>query len=155
MAKPSNWTDSALIELVTLATGGQSFAIDIMQIREIRRWTSVTRLPHSPPGVLGVMNLRGMVIPIIDLAERLGLGTTEATSRHVVIIVALYGRTMGLLVESVSEILTVRGDAIREAPIVRNEESGRYILGLIEIENDMTRIIDLAAVLALSQEEAA
>jgi len=135
------WADEDLLEFVTLKAGGQSFCIEITQIREIRRWTPVTALPHAEEAVLGVMNLRGAVIPIIDLSAKLGLGETDASPRHVIIVVAVNRRTVGLLVESVSEILTVEGNQICEAPTMGTGDAPNSILGLISIEDGMSRIL--------------
>lgn len=141
MPRPPQWGDDDILEFVTLKAGGQSFCIEITQIREIRRWTPVTALPHAEQAVLGVMNLRGAVIPIIDLAARLGLGACEASPRHVIIVVAIDSRTVGLLVDSVSEILTVEGEQICDAPTMGSGESAASILGLISVEDDMSRIL--------------
>ena len=100
-------------EFVTLVAGGQSFCIEITQIREIRRWSPVTLLPHSPPYVLGVINLRGAVIPILDLAAKLGFPPIEPTERHVIIISALEDLIVGLQFESVSDSLGIQTDAVR------------------------------------------
>jgi len=121
-------------EFITLLTGQQCFCIDIKLIREIRRWSPVTKLPHSPKNVLGVMNLRGAVIPIIDLSSVLGFGATDPTSRHVTIIVSLNGRINGLLVESVSEILSVDSSVIKETPKIREDETNCCIQGIVGID---------------------
>ncbi|PTW51416.1 MULTISPECIES: chemotaxis protein CheW [Rhodovulum] len=141
MPRPQQWGDDDVLEFVTLKAAGQSFCIEITQIREIRRWTPVTALPHAEEAVLGVMNLRGAVIPIIDLAARLGLGECEASPRHVIIVVAIGSKTIGLLVDSVSEILTVEGSQICEAPTMGGGDIPNSILGLISIEEGMSRIL--------------
>lgn len=146
MPAPLPASHGAAMEFVTFTTAGQSYCLEITQIREIRRWVSVTALPHAPADVLGVMNLRGTVIPIIDLAVRFGLGRTELNARNVVIIVAFGGQTLGLMVEAVSEILTVRDDQIRETPQIQSHVTRQSIQGLIATEGDMTRIIDLNAI---------
>lgn len=135
------------MEFVTFFTGGQSFSIDINQVREIRRWTSATPLPHAPSELLGVMNLRGSVIPIYDLAVRFGLEPTKDNGRNVVVIAAHDNQTVGLLVESVSEILSVTTDQIQEMPNVRAETARQNITGVILVGEDMTRVIDLGAVI--------
>jgi purine-binding chemotaxis protein CheW len=138
------------LEFVTLVAGGQSFCIEITQIREIRRWTPVTILPHSPGHVLGVINLRGAVIPIIDLAAKLGFPPIMPTARHVIIIVAIADRIVGLLVESVSEILGVRSSMVKETPRSPEEESIKSIEGIIPQEEEMTKIINLSSLLPSS-----
>ena len=135
-----------VMEFVTFTTAGQSYCLEIKQIREIRRWVPVTALPHSAADVMGVMNLRGTVIPIIDLAIRFGLGRTQLSERTVVIIVSFAGQTLGLMVEAVSEILTVQDDQIREPPAIKSHATRQSIQGLIPIEGGMTRIIDLHCV---------
>lgn len=135
------------LQFVTFCTGGQSFSIDITQVREIRRWSAVTPLPHSPAEVLGVMNLRGAVIPIFDLAVRFGLDRTPENPRNVIVIAAHETQTVGLLVESVSEILSVSRDQIQETPDLRNETTKQSITGLIPVDQGMTRVIDLTEVI--------
>ena len=134
-------------EFIPFSSGDQSFCLEITQIREIRRWTPVTKLPHTPDDVLGVMNLRGAVIPIFDLAARFGLGTTADNERNVVIVAAAGGTTIGLLVESVSEILSVDKSAIQETPDIKSEAARQAILGVISVGESMVRVVNLDAVL--------
>jgi purine-binding chemotaxis protein CheW len=146
MSLPDTVTPSDL-QFVTFYTGGQSFSIDITQVREIRRWSAVTPLPHSPSEVLGVMNLRGAVIPIFDLAVHFGLDRTPENPRNVIVIAAHEAQTVGLLVESVSEILSVTRDEIQETPDLRNESAKQSVTGLIPVDAGMTRVIDLTEVI--------
>jgi purine-binding chemotaxis protein CheW len=134
------------MEFVTFTVAGQSFCLEIMHIREIRRWVPVTALPHAAADVLGVMNLRGTVIPILDLAARFGLGRSEPSPRNVVIIVAMDSHTIGLMVESVSEILTVPEDRIQGTPDIQSSATRQSIQGLIPIEGGMTRVINMRSV---------
>jgi len=87
----------AYLEIVSFHLGEQEFCIDIMAIREIRGWAPVTPIPHSPYEVLGVMNLRGTVIPIVDLAVKLGMPAAQATERSAVVVTEVNGMTVGLL----------------------------------------------------------
>lgn len=134
-------------EFVTFFAGGQSFSLDITHVREIRRWSAVTPLPHAPREVLGVMNLRGSVIPIYDLSARFGLGPTPENPRNVVVVATIDTQTVGLLVEAVSEILSVPPKQIQDTPDIRSESTRASITGVIPIEDGMTRVIDLAAVI--------
>lgn len=143
------------IEFVTLVAGGQSFCIEITQIREIRRWSPVTLLPHTPSFVLGVINLRGAVIPIFDLAAKLGFNPIEPTERHVMIITAVEDRIVGLLVESVSEILWVSADMVRETPRGSEDPTTLAVRGVIPVEDDMIKIISLDALIPQSVSAAA
>ncbi len=148
-------TSKSQVEFVTFSAGEQSFSIEITQVREIRRWSPVTALPHCPQEVLGVMNLRGSVIPIYDLAARFGLGKTKENPRNVIVVAMHGGQTVGLLVEAVSEILSVPRDQIQETPDIRSEMARQSITGVIPIESGMTRVIDLGAVLQHSSRSVA
>jgi purine-binding chemotaxis protein CheW len=105
--------DSAHLELISFRIEEQEFCLDIMSVREIRGWTAATPLPHSPSYVRGVINLRGAVLPILDLKARLGLGASEPTARSVIIVVHIGARLVGLLVDGVSEILAVDRAAVQ------------------------------------------
>ncbi|PUB18736.1 chemotaxis protein CheW [Yoonia sediminilitoris] len=155
MQEPADPTQIKKLEFVTLVAGGQNFCIEITQIREIRRWSPVTILPHSASHVLGVINLRGAVIPIIDLAAKLGFEKIEPTERHVIIITAIDERIVGLLVESVSEILGVNSDMVRETPRGPEDATTRAILGVIPVGDDMTKVINLTTLMPNSSQAAA
>ncbi len=142
-------------EFITFSAGGQNFCLEITQIREIRRWTPVTALPHTPEDVLGVMNLRGAVIPIFDLSARFGLGKTPSNERNVVIVAAVEATTIGLLVESVSEILSVETSAIQETPDIKSDATRHSITGVISVSDTMVRVVNLGAVLDTSLGNAA
>ena len=139
-------------EFITFSAGNQSFCLEITQIREIRRWTPVTKLPHTPDDVLGVMNLRGAVIPIYDLSARFGLEQTEASERNVVIVVAVGGKPVGLLAESVSEIISINPDDIQDTPPVDSRFTMEYIQGIISHDDTMVRIINLDAVISVPEQ---
>lgn len=131
------------IELVAFNVSGQKYCLEITQIREIRRWSPVTVLPHAPTEVLGVMNLRGAVIPIFDLACYFGLGKTQANERNVVIICAVNDRSVGILVESVSEIVSIDPAEIQETPNVKSNATKSVIQGVLSVEGEMARLIVL------------
>src|ERR1700722_8759163 len=103
-------------EFIAFRIGVQEFCIDIMSVREIRGWTPATALPHAPSYVRGVINLRGSVLPIVDLSERLGFPPTETNARQVIIVVQIGHQIVGLLVDAVSDILSLAGDAIQPTP---------------------------------------
>lgn len=155
MADPVETQSGSQFEFITFSAGGQSFCLEITQIREIRRWTPVTTLPHTPSDVLGVMNLRGAVIPIFDLSERFGLGTTPENERNVVIVATINGSTIGLLVESVSEILSVEKSAIQETPDIKSEATRQSIIGMISVDESMVRVVNLDVVLESDQSQPA
>ena len=92
-----------------------------MSVREIRGWTPATPMPHAPSYVLGVINLRGAVLPIIDLSARLGMKPAEPTARHVIIVAQVKRKIVGLLVDAVSDILTINDDNIQPTPEISSD----------------------------------
>lgn len=139
--------DDRQIELLAFHLGGQEYSVDIMSVREIRGWSKPTPLPHAPGYLRGVINLRGTVLPIMDLSERLGLGRREASGRDVIIVIEAEGRTIGLLVSAVSDILTVPTDALDAPPDLTGEDGARFLLAIALHGNCLTRVLDLSAVL--------
>jgi purine-binding chemotaxis protein CheW len=130
-------------QYITFLATGQEFAADIMAIREIRGWTDTTALPHVPDYVRGVINLRGMVLPVIDLKARLGLGQTDATAKHVIIVVNSGDRTIGLLVDAVSDILTVTRQEIQAVPDVMRESQNDYVEGIAVLDGRMVTLLGM------------
>jgi purine-binding chemotaxis protein CheW len=143
-------------ELIAFAVGEQEFCIDIMSVREIRGWTPATVLPHSQSFVRGVINLRGAVLPIIDLAVRLGFPPAEAMARQVFIVVQVGHQVVGLLVDAVSDILTVSDAEIMPPPDVASDMAKRFVTGLLAFDKRMISILSLDNVIpARAQGDAA
>ena len=109
-------------ELIAFRIGRQEFCVDIMSVREIRGWTPATPLPRSPGYMKGVINLRGTVLPIIDLGARFGLETSEPTARHVIMVAHIGGRMVGLLVDAVSDILEMNEASVQPTPDVASDQ---------------------------------
>ncbi len=135
-------------QFITFIIAGQEFCADIMSIREIRGWTSTTVLPHSPEYVRGVINLRGNVLPVIDLKCRLGMGRTEATATHVIIVAAVGGRTVGLLVDAVSDIFYAADSDVQPAPDLSRTADLDCIEGIAVADSRMISVIGMPALLA-------
>ena len=142
-------------ELSSFRIGAQEFCVDIMAGREIRGWTAATALPQSPSFVRGVINLRGAVLPIVDLAARLGFENTDASDRHVIIVAQIGAQMVGLLVDAVSDILTVTDDAIQPTPDVASDTAKTFVRGLLAIDGRMISLVGLDHVLPESEREAA
>src|ERR1700758_2684097 len=134
-------------ELISFRIGDQEFCVNIMEVREIRGWTPATALPRAPTFVRGVINLRGAVLPIVDLGSRLGLGTSDPTARHVIIVAQVQNQVVGLLVDAVSDILTVTDDQVQPTPDVASEMVRTFVRGLLAIEGRMVSFISLDRVL--------
>mgnify|MGYP003133430069 CR=1 FL=1 len=140
-AEPAEKT--AQRELTSFKIGEQEYCVDIMAVREIRGWTPATPLPQSPDYVVGIINLRGAVLPVIDLASRLGLGRTEPSDRHVIVVARIGEQWVGLLVDAVSDILATSDAAIQPAPDVSCESVKRFVKGVLAIEGRMISLIEL------------
>jgi purine-binding chemotaxis protein CheW len=142
-------------ELLSFLVGGQDYSVDIMSVREIRGSAKATSLPHAPPFVRGVINLRGTVLPLIDLAARLGLETGQDTDRNVIIVVDLGERTVGLMVDAVSDILAIPAEDMQTPPDMAADETHNFVSALTIVDGRMIRILDLNAIMPDQNEEAA
>lgn len=142
-------------ELISFRIGDQEFCVDIMSVREIRGWTPATPLPRSPSFVRGVINLRGAVLPIVDLASRLGLSVTDPSARHVIIVTRIGNQFVGLLVDAVCDILTVARDALQPTPDVACDVAKSFVRGLLTVEGRMISLISLDNILPAVELEAA
>jgi purine-binding chemotaxis protein CheW len=142
-------------ELIAFRIGAQEFCVDIMSVREIRGWTPATALPQSPGFVRGVVNLRGAVLPIVDLAARLGFPPAEPTARHVIIVAQIDHQVIGLLVDAVSDILTVTDDLVQATPDVASDMAKTFVRGVLAIEQRMISLIALDHVLPAVERDAA
>ena len=122
-------------EFVVFKIGAQEFCIEITSTREIRGWTESTTLPHAPDYLLGVINLRGTILPIVDLARRLGLPTKTPNERDVIIVVQIGERTFGLFVDSVSDILDVGPEQLREVPDLDDQRAEEFFNAVVVVED--------------------
>jgi len=130
-------------QFVSFLIGERAYCVDIMSVREIKAWSTTTVLPNAPDYVRGVLNLRGTIVPIHDLRIRFGEGMTEAGDTHVIVIVAVAERIAGLLVDAVSDILTVNQDETKPIPVGSSTSKTNYLSGLISINGELTAILDL------------
>jgi purine-binding chemotaxis protein CheW len=130
-------------QLVSFQIGDQHLGVDIMSIREIRAWSPATRLPHTPHHVSGVVNLRGTVLPIIDLSLRLGWGPTDVGARHVIIVVRIGTQLNGLIVDAVNDIVTLADDALQPSPDAVESDLERFVEGIATIDGRMLIVLAL------------
>ncbi len=131
-------------QYITFTVNKEEYGIDIMSVLEIKGWTETTRLPNQPDYLRGVLNLRGAIVPIIDLRHRFGGGHTEASSINVVIIVSIEGRYIGILVDAVSDILTVSKNDIQAVPNVDGSSRENFLSGLVTLNERMVAILELS-----------
>lgn len=134
-------------ELIIVEISGQRFAIDIMSVREIRGWCASTRLPQAPPHVLGMINLRGQVLPVVDFSSRLGLGESEPNTASVVIVTEVGDRLIGLMVDAVCDILTVGEGMLQPPPEVGDPRVHEFVRGVITSDDGIITFLSLDAVI--------
>ena len=133
------------VQLIAFSVGDQSYGVEITTVREIRAWNGATPLPNTREYVRGVINLRGTIVPIFDLRARFGDGPTSATKNHVVVVMSVGDKWVGILVDAVSDILTVSKDEIHNVP-EGNSLDTELLNGIVTHESRMVDLIDLHAV---------
>ena len=135
------------LQLIAFSIGEQTYGVEITTVREIRAWNGATPLPNTRDFVRGVINMRGTIVPIFDLRARFGDGPTSATKNHVVVVMSVAEKWVGILVDAVSDILTVSKDDIHNVP-EGNSTDTELLNGIVTHENRMVGLIDLHAVVS-------
>ncbi|OYX34928.1 MAG: chemotaxis protein CheW [Caulobacterales bacterium 32-69-10] len=154
MAEPDQAAD-LILELISFEIADQEFCIDIRNVREIRGWTHATPIPQTPDFVRGVINLRGAVIPVVDLRNRLGLGRTEATSRHVIVVLQHEDCVAGLLVDGVQETFQVASNLMQQPPRMDGQSANAFVDGILPIEGRMLSRLVVGALFPHFEQQAA
>jgi purine-binding chemotaxis protein CheW len=139
-------------EFISFAIGDDQYGVDIMAVREIKGWSEITHLPKQPEYVRGVLNLRGVIVPIVDLRCRFGQGMTEATVLNVVIIVQIGEQLVGLLADSVLDIVSCDNAQIQAVPQTSQTVQADFLSGLVTVDSAMIALIDLSHLLQLQSE---
>lgn len=138
---------SNALQLIAFSIGEQVYGVEITTVREIRAWNGATPLPNTREFVRGVINLRGTIVPIFDLRARFGKELTEPTKNHVVVVISVGDKWVGILVDAVSDILTVSKNDIHGVP-EGNSDDTDLLSGIVTHESRMVGLIDLEAVVA-------
>ncbi|MCU0846930.1 MAG: chemotaxis protein CheW [Spirochaetes bacterium] len=133
----------ASIQIVCFKIGVEEYGIDILQVQEILKLPSVTKLPKSNPYIMGVMDLRGKVIPIVDLSIRFGIRSGKDQKKTRAIVVDIGGKQVGLAIDSVSHVIKVNSGEIEPPPPVVKGISGKYIVGIAKLEGGFVVILDI------------
>ena len=136
-------------QFISFAIGDDQYGVDIMAVREIKGWSDITHLPKQPEYVRGVLNLRGAMVPIVDLRCRFGQGLTETTPLHIVIIVQIGGRQVGLIGDRVLDIVSVDANQIQSVPRTAQGAGSDFLSGLVTNDNTMIALIDLPSLLSV------
>jgi purine-binding chemotaxis protein CheW len=129
-------------QYLTVNLAHEEYGVDILSVREIRGWTPVTRIPQSPHYVLGVLNLRGAIVPVIDLRLRFGLTREEYNATTVTVIITVAGRQFGIVVDAVSDVIDVASNALRPVPDMGTTVDTEYLKGLTSIGDRMVLLLD-------------
>ncbi len=146
--------DESLIQLVTFLIGGEVFGVDILAVQEIIRLLDITRVPRSPEFVEGVINLRGQVIPIVDLRKRFGLKERAFDSATRIIVINTENITVGFIVDEVAEVLRLSSNMIDTPPGVVSGLDSDYINGVGKMEDTLLILLDLNRLLSNQEVEA-
>jgi purine-binding chemotaxis protein CheW len=140
-------TPQNAVQLIAFSIGDETYGVEITTVREIRAWNGATPLPNTRDFVRGVINLRGTIVPIYDLRARFGDGQTSATRTHVVVVASVGSKWAGLLVDAVSDILTVSRDDFHAVP-EGNALDSELLEGIVTHEDRMVGLVNLAAVVS-------
>lgn len=153
---PSNAAEAAdeggfAQEYLTFVLGTEEYAIDILKVQEIRGYEQPTVIANAPPFIKGVINLRGTIVPIVDMRIKFGVGKVEYTPFTVVIILNVGSRVVGIVVDGVSDVTALRSDQVRPAPEFSATVDTRYIQGLGTIGERMLIVVDIARLMLSSE----
>lgn len=148
----SSASAAASAQYLTFVCGGEEYGVEILRVQEIKGWEHVTRVPYAPPYVLGVMNLRGMIVPVIDLRTRLNLEKRNFDASTVVIVVRVQSsrgeKTVGIVVDAVSEVYSVQSESIKQVPELGGIINDSCVKGIATVEGKMVMLLDINSLVA-------
>ncbi|NJK32846.1 MAG: purine-binding chemotaxis protein CheW [Deltaproteobacteria bacterium] len=137
-------SSTELLQLVTFVVGGEEYAVPILSVHEINRMMEITRVPQAPEFLDGVINLRGKIIPVVDLRTRFGLSRQDRGSDNRIVVVEVRGRVIGFTVDRVNEVLRISSSIVDEAPTIGGIEAD-YVRGVGKLEDRLLIMLDLEA----------
>ena len=143
--------DTELLQLVTFEVGTEEFAIPILSVQEINRMMQITRVPQSPAFVEGVINLRGKIIPVVDLRKRFGLTQSENDKDSRIIVVEVDGRVIGFTVDRVNEVLRITPDIIEPPPVEVSGMDSDYVQGVGKLDDRLLIMLDLKRLFSFAE----
>jgi purine-binding chemotaxis protein CheW len=135
-------------QFLTFRLGGEEYGLGILSVQEIRGWSPVTVIPHAPRWLLGVINLRGVVVPVIDLRLKFALARADYNEFTVVIILNVGARVVGIVVDGVSDVITLRAEQIRPAPSLGGNADASHITGFATLDERLRILIDIERLMA-------
>ncbi len=138
-------------EFLAFTLGREEYGIDILKVQEIRGYEAVTRIANAPDFLKGVINLRGIIVPIVDMRIKFNLGTPTYDQLTVVIILNIDGRVVGMVVDSVSDVMTLMPEQVRPAPEMGTTFSGDFLIGLGTLEERMLILVDIVKLMSSAE----
>ncbi len=135
--------DDTMLQWVTFRLENETYGINVMQVQEVLRYTEIAPVPGAPAYVLGIINLRGNVVTVIDTRNRFGLQPDEITDNTRIVIIEADKHVVGILVDAVAEVVYLRQSEIETAPNVGNEESAKFIQGVCNKNDQLLILVDL------------
>jgi len=144
----SEATEDSVIQWVTFHLDGEKYGIKVMQVQEVLRMTEIAPVPGAPHYVLGIINLRGNVVTVVDTRRRFGLSDVEADDETRIVIIESESNVVGILVDSVAEVVDLKISEIESAPNVGNDESSKYIQGVSSREDELLILVDVNKLLS-------
>ncbi|WP_319585565.1 chemotaxis protein CheW [uncultured Desulfobulbus sp.] len=151
MSEPSQLTKN-IIELATFYVGNALCGMDILKVQEINKLMEMTKVPQAPDYMVGILNLRGQIVTIIDLGQKLGLGNVEISNESRNIIINAPGEHVGLLVTKISDVVMADPDKIEPAPANMSGIQGSFFIGVYKTENKLIGILDIKEVLKIESD---
>jgi len=142
-SKKNKDADDQVLQWVTFRLDGETYGINVMQVQEVLRYSEIAPVPGAPPYVLGIINLRGNVVTVIDTRHRFGLADGEVTDNTRIVIIETDNHVIGIMVDSVAEVVYLNQSEIETAPNVGNEESAKFIQGVCHKNDELLILIDL------------
>ncbi|MFT7491109.1 MAG: purine-binding chemotaxis protein CheW [Pseudohongiellaceae bacterium] len=136
-------SDDPVLQWVTFRLAGETYGINVMQVQEVLRYTEIAPVPGAPDYVLGIINLRGNVVTVIDTRNRFGLESGEMNDNTRIVIIETEGHVIGVLVDSVAEVVYLRQSEVETAPNVGNDESAKFIQGVCHKNDELLILIEL------------
>jgi purine-binding chemotaxis protein CheW len=130
-------------QFLTFSLGEELYGVDILRVQEIKGYTAVTRIPNTPPHIKGVLNLRGTIVPIVELRTLFGMPTIEYTTFTVIIVVVVQNKVMGLVVDAVSDVLTITQQEMQLAPAFGHRVDQTYVTSLAKSGDKLVALLDL------------
>ncbi|MEW5745935.1 MAG: chemotaxis protein CheW [Nitrospirota bacterium] len=140
-----------ILQLVTFTLGNEDYAVDILKVQEINRMKEITRVPNSPPYVEGVINLRGKVIPVVNLRAKFGLPQKDSDEQARIMIMDIQGITMGLVVDAVSEVLRIPASTVEPTPPMASHISSEFIRGIAKLDERLIILLDMDRLLGRAE----